>query len=192
MTHMYAVASKDPIPMTTVPAHVDNSSNDHSNDDNLCALASTDTRNHVRQAIASTYQGYCSKVFVLGTCPRKQSGCPFDHSASALERCIRSFTLLSKRELHFYGQLPPWPQNIKDPTTHTRGAYTSNHPDGLPTFNAHSNAILVHFQIQVPIINRSLRVPLYSLWRINPPRCLKSHLDCPFVPTSLSHIYNIN
>ena len=115
MTHMYAVASKDPIPMTTVPAHVDNSSNDHSNDDNLCALASTDTRNHVRQAIASTYQGYCSKVFVLGTCPRKQSGCPFDHSASALERCIRSFTLLSKRELHFYGQLPPWPKTSKIP-----------------------------------------------------------------------------
>ena len=135
MTHMYADASEDTIPTTTVPPHVDNSSNDHSNDDNLCALASTDTRNHVRQAIASTYQGYCSELFVLGTCPRKQSGCPFDHSAAALERCIRSFTLLSKRELHLHGQLPAWSQNIKDPITHTRGASTSNHPDGPPTFN---------------------------------------------------------
>ena len=39
--------------------------------------------------------------------------------------------------------------------------------------NARLNAILVHFHIQDPIINRSLRVPLYSLWRINPSRCLK-------------------
>ena len=135
MTHMYANASEDPIPTTTVPAHVDNISNDHSNDGNLCALASTDTRNHVRQAIASTYQRYFSELFVLGTCPRKQSGCPFDHSAAALERCIRSFTLLSKRELHLHGQLPPWSQNIKDPATHTRRASTSNRPDGPPTFN---------------------------------------------------------
>ena len=76
-----------------------------------------------------------TELFVLGTCPSKQSGCPFDHSAAALERCIRSFTLLSKRELHLHGQLPAWSQNIKDPITHTRGASTSNHPDGPPTFN---------------------------------------------------------
>ena len=98
LTHMYADASEDPIATTSIPAHAVN--------EDLFTLASTDNRNHVRQAIASTYyQGYCSELFVLGTCPRKLSGCPFDHSAPAIERCIRSFTLLSKRELHFHGQL---------------------------------------------------------------------------------------
>ena len=100
----------------------------------LRALTLTDTRNNVRQAIAATYQGYCSELFVLGLFPRKQIGCPFDHSAPALKRCIRSFTLLIKRELDLYGQLPPWSQNTKD-TTHTRATSTSNQPDGPPTFN---------------------------------------------------------
>ena len=100
-----------------IPANMDSSFNstpnipnnpfdDQSTNDDLCALTLTDTRNNVRQAIAATYQGYCSELFVLGVCPRKQSGCPFDHSAPALEKCIRSFTLLSKRELHLHGQLP--------------------------------------------------------------------------------------
>ena len=94
-----------------IPANMDSSYNstpnipnnpfdDQSTNDDLQlgALTLTDTRNNVRQAIAATYQGYCSELFVLGVCPRKQSGCPFDHSAPAL--------LLSKRELHLHGQLP--------------------------------------------------------------------------------------
>ena len=107
LTHMYADASVDPIATTSIPAHINNFYNNYAVNEDLCTLASTDNRNHVRQAIASTYQGYCSKLFVLGTCPRNQSGCPFDHSAPALERCLRSFTSLSKRELHLHGQLPP-------------------------------------------------------------------------------------
>ena len=97
MTHMYADASEDPIALNSTPAKMDNSFNsttnipfdDQSNNDDLGALTLTDTRNNVRQAIAATYQGYCSELFVLGVCPRKQSGCTFDHSAPALERCIR-------------------------------------------------------------------------------------------------------
>ena len=145
MTHMYADASEDPIALNNIPSNMDSSFNsttnipnnpfdDQSTNDDLGALTLTDTRNNVRQAIAATYQGYCSELFVLGVCPRKQSGCPFDHSAQALERCIRSFTLLSKRELHLHGQLPPWSQNTKD-TTHTRATSSSNQPDGPPTFN---------------------------------------------------------
>ena len=142
MTHMYADASENPIALNSTPANMDdffkstpniptNPFDDQSTNDDLCALTLTD---NVRQAIAATYQGYCSELFVLGMCPRKESGCPFDHCAPALERCIRSFTLLSKRELHLHGQLPPWSQNTKD-TTHTRATSTSNQPDGPPTFH---------------------------------------------------------
>ena len=91
-----------------------NSFDDQSTNDDLCALTSTYTRNNVRQATAATYQGYRSELLALGMCLRKQSGCPFDHSAPALERCIRSFTPLSKRELHLHRQLPPWFKNTKD------------------------------------------------------------------------------
>ena len=145
MTHMYADASENPIALNSTHANMNDSFNstpyiptnpfdDQSTNDDLCALTLTDTRNNVRQAIAATYQGYCSELFILGLFPRKQIGCPFDHSAPALKRCIRSFTLLIKRELHLYGQLPPWSQNTKD-TTHTRATSTSNQPDGPPTFN---------------------------------------------------------
>ena len=34
--------------------------------------------------------------------------------------------------------------------------------------NALSNAILVHFNNRNPVMNKSLRVPLYFLWRIKP------------------------
>ena len=53
----------------------------------------------VRSAIFSTYRGYCSELFVFGSCSKLQSGCKFDHSAATLELCIKSFTLLSKRDL---------------------------------------------------------------------------------------------
>ena len=36
--------------------------------------------------------------------------------------------------------------------------------------NALSNAILVHFNNRNPVINKSLGVPLYFLWRIKPSR----------------------
>jgi hypothetical protein len=61
-----------------------------------------------RNAIAATYRGYCSELFVFGTCHRRDSGCPLDHSAAGQERCIQSFTLLAKRELTSHSKLPPW------------------------------------------------------------------------------------
>jgi hypothetical protein len=36
------------------------------------------------------------------------SGCAFDHSAAGQERCIQSFSLLTKRELQQHAQLEPW------------------------------------------------------------------------------------
>jgi hypothetical protein len=61
-----------------------------------------------RNAIAATYRGYCSELFVFGTCHRRDSGCPLDHSAAGQERCIQSFTFLAKRELSSHSKLPPW------------------------------------------------------------------------------------
>ena len=56
----------------------------------------------VRSAIFSTYRGYCSELFVFGSCSKLQSGYKFDHSAATLELCINSFTLVSKRSATTY------------------------------------------------------------------------------------------
>ena len=74
-------------------------------DDSLIAI--TDT-NNARSSISATFRGYCSELFVFGTCHRRDSGCSFDHSAAGQERCIQSFHLLAKRELSTHAQLPPW------------------------------------------------------------------------------------
>ena len=42
------------------------------------------------------------------TRPKQHKGCLFDHSASGLEQCILSFTMLSKRELDRHSKLLPW------------------------------------------------------------------------------------
>ena len=91
-------------------------------------------KDSVRQAISVTYQGYCADLFVNGTCPRLHSGCPFDHTAAALERCIKSFTLLGKRELIQHRQLPSWSPHEKDNPNLKRGSLASTRPDGPPTF----------------------------------------------------------
>ena len=59
-------------------------------------------------AISTAFRGYCSHQFVFGECPKQHKGCLFDHSASGLEQCILSFTMLSKRELDRHSKLPPW------------------------------------------------------------------------------------
>ena len=64
-----------------------------------------------RSAIAATYRGFCSELFVFGTCHRRDSGCPLDHSSAGQERCIQSFYLLPKRELTLHSKLPPWAPN---------------------------------------------------------------------------------
>jgi hypothetical protein len=61
-----------------------------------------------RNAIAATYRGYCSELFVFCTSHRCDLGCPLDRSAAGQERCIQSFTLLVKRELTSHSKLPPW------------------------------------------------------------------------------------
>ena len=60
-----------------------------------------------RNAIAATFRGYCSELFVYGKCNRRDHGCTLDHSSAGQERCIQSFNLLLKRELVAHSQLPP-------------------------------------------------------------------------------------
>ena len=61
-----------------------------------------------RASVRDTFRGYCSELFIYGKCSRQHSGCTFDHSAAGQERCIQSFSLLSKRELQQHGLLEPW------------------------------------------------------------------------------------
>ena len=60
-----------------------------------------------RSAVSATFRGYCSEAFVYGKCARQLSGCTFDHSTAGQERCIQSFSLLTKHELQLHGQLEP-------------------------------------------------------------------------------------
>ena len=69
-----------------------------------------------RSAIAATFRGYCSELFVYGKCNRRDHGCTLDHSSAGQERCIQSFNLLLKRELVAHSQLPPW--NAIKPNQH--------------------------------------------------------------------------
>jgi hypothetical protein len=76
-----------------------------------------------RSAVSATFRGYCSEAFVYGKCARQHSGCTFDHSTAGQERCIQSFSLLTKRELLLHGQLEPWSSPKQEPTS---GVKTSN------------------------------------------------------------------
>jgi hypothetical protein len=58
-----------------------------------------DTLLAIKSAVSDTYRGYCGELFVYVKCARQNSGCTFDHSAAGQERCIQSFTLLTKCEL---------------------------------------------------------------------------------------------
>jgi hypothetical protein len=64
--------------------------------------------NTFRSALGSTFRGFCSELFVFGKCSKRDTGCNFDHSSAGQEKCIQSFTLLSRRELITHSQLPPW------------------------------------------------------------------------------------
>ena len=57
-------------------------------------------------AIAATFRGYCSELFVLGKCTT--SNCTNDHSTASQERCIQSFNHLARRDLLAHGNLPHW------------------------------------------------------------------------------------
>ena len=73
----------------------------------LTALNTNNSSNPSRAAIAATFRGYCCELFVFGKCSQSKN-CPNDHSSAAQERCLKSFNLLSKRELSAHSQLPPW------------------------------------------------------------------------------------
>ena len=86
-------------------------------------LAITVDQHRSRSAVSATFRGYCSEAFVYGKCARQHSGCTFDHSTAGQERCIQSFSLLTKRELLLHGQLEPWSSPKQEPTS---GVKTSN------------------------------------------------------------------
>ena len=101
---------------------------DTDNDDTvLLAVQQTTTPN----AIASTYRGYCSDLFVFGNCPRRETSCSLDHSAAGQERCIQSFHLLAKRELGQHGQLTPFtiPLRQDRPLPTPRPTFPTKYPD---------------------------------------------------------------
>jgi hypothetical protein len=78
---------------------------DHTEQD-AYSLAALNDKQGARSAISMTFRGFCSELFVFGKCSRRDSGCSFDHSPAGQERCIQSFSLLSKRDLALHGQLP--------------------------------------------------------------------------------------
>ena len=73
---------------------------------NTPSFAAVSDTNTFRSAILFTFRGYCSELFVFGKCSKSDSSCTFDHSTAGQEKCIQSFSLLSKRELLAHGQLP--------------------------------------------------------------------------------------
>ena len=73
---------------------------------NLPSFAAVYDANTFRSAILFTFRGYSSELFVVGKCSKSNSTCTFDHSAAGQEKCVQSFSLLSKRELLAHGQLP--------------------------------------------------------------------------------------
>ena len=94
----------------------------HHDDDTLLAINSDINRS--RSAVSDTYRGYCSELFVYGKCSRQHSGCTFDHSAAGQERCIQSFSLLTKRELQQHAQLEPWSKQKQESTNANKSANT--------------------------------------------------------------------
>ena len=82
--------------------------NEDLHDENNTLLAITTDMHRSRSAVSATFRGYCSELFVYGKCARQHSGCTFDHTSSGQERCIQSFSLLTRRELQQHGQLDPW------------------------------------------------------------------------------------
>ena len=84
------------------PHHIDNKRKDNYS---LQAIGEPIT---FRSAMAATFRGYCSELFVFGKCSKRDATCSFDHSAAGQERCIESFNLLAKRETIRHGQLPPY------------------------------------------------------------------------------------
>jgi hypothetical protein len=103
-------------------------------------LLSTIQQTSAPNAIASTFRGYCSELFVFGKCSRRDTSCSLDHSSAGQERCIQSFTFLAKRELIQHGQLPPFNIASKQdkPTSHFKSGFPSTNQDSrIPRFSGY-------------------------------------------------------
>lgn len=98
-------------------------------------VLSTMQQTSAPNAIASTFRGYCSELFVFGKCSRRDTSCSLDHSSAGQERCIQSFTCLAKRELGQHAQLPPFnPSSKQDrPTSNLKTSYHSTAQDSRVT-----------------------------------------------------------
>ena len=90
-------------------------------------------------SISAVFRGYCRNHFVFGECSKRLTGCSFDHSASGLERCIQSFTLLSEREFDRHARLPPWTTPTLDPKQMTPARTFPNRKYGLSPRQRPSN-----------------------------------------------------
>ena len=97
-------------------------------------------QNPPSNAIASTFRGYCSELFVFGKCSRRDTSCSLDHSSAGQERCIQSFTLLTKRELTQHGQLPPFinPTKQDRPAPNFKAQFSTTDRDSrIPRFTSY-------------------------------------------------------
>lgn len=102
-----------------------------------------------RVAVALAFRGYCSELFVTGKCPRRDTTCTYDHSAAGQERCIQSFSCLSKRDLNAHQKLPPysmlktktpittWPRNSDAFPQNTYKHNTATTPTMRPSGHNH-------------------------------------------------------
>jgi hypothetical protein len=98
---------------TRAEMHTTLTSDDNIDDEALFATVEDYTGQ--KTAVALAFRGYCSELFVTGKCPRRDTNCPYDHSAAGQERCIQSFSCLAKRELNVHQNLPPY-ANLKAKT----------------------------------------------------------------------------
>jgi hypothetical protein len=106
----------------------DSETHDPVNPEEDTLLAINSDLNRSRSAVSDTYRGYCSELFVYGKCLRQHSGCTFDHSSAGQERCIQSFSLLTKRELQQHAQLEPLSRAIQPAHTgKTTNTYGTKH-----------------------------------------------------------------
>ena len=83
-------------------------------------------------AIAATFRGYCSELFVLGKCTT--SNCTNDHSSASQERCIQSFHHLARRDLSAHSNLPNWTSvQPSGPRSDIKPGYKTPSPYTNPT-----------------------------------------------------------
>ena len=84
-----------------------------------------------RNAIASTFRGFCCEHFVFGKCFKKDSTCNFDHSTKGQEICQ------AKRDLTGHSNLPPYARKHNAPPGH-RSITSITHRQYGPSVNSNN------------------------------------------------------